>query len=349
MNAFADRVLCWFEKSGRKNLPWQSEPTPYRVWVSEIMLQQTQVATVTPYFERFMKSFPDIRSLADAHSDQVLLHWAGLGYYARARNLHKAARIVVDEFAGVFPAHIDEVMALPGIGRSTAGAILALSRNERHAILDGNVKRVLARFHAIDGWPGIASVSSELWKQAELHTPQAQVAEYTQAMMDLGATVCTRSKPSCASCPLREDCAANRDATQALYPGRRESRMRPLRKTCMLLAECDGALYFEKRPPSGIWGGMWSLPEIGDADTVADWCRQNLAAAPAAQNELPLLRHSFSHYDLDIRPVVVRLQGASSKVSEPDAARWIPIDESNGIGLAAPVRRLVNSLQESGW
>jgi A/G-specific adenine glycosylase len=346
--AFSDLVLAWFDRNGRKDLPWQREPTPYRVWVSEIMLQQTQVATVVPYFQRFMQSFADIGSLANANIDDVLLHWSGLGYYARARNLHKTAQILRDVFAGQLPTDIEQLIALPGIGRSTAGAILALATGQRHPILDGNVKRVLARYHAIPGWPGNAIVASQLWEQADAHTPDSNVAAYTQAMMDLGATVCTRTRPGCPACPLREDCDANRHGTQAHYPGRKERSARPLRQTCMLLAHFDGAVFLEKRPPSGIWGGLWSLPEVVDTALIADWCDEKLSAKADTLTEWPIMRHSFSHYDLDIRPVVVRLQGASARVSDPAAGRWIPFSESAGVGLAAPVRKLVDTLQQSG-
>ncbi len=348
MTAFSDRVLAWFGESGRKDLPWQREPTPYRVWVSEIMLQQTQVATVVPYFQRFMQSFADIGSLANATIDDVLLHWSGLGYYARARNLHKTARILHHESAGQFPTDIAQLIALPGIGRSTAGAILALATGQRHPILDGNVKRVLARFHAVPGWPGNADVASQLWAHADTHTPQTNIAAYTQAMMDLGATVCTRTRPACPACPLREDCIANQHGTQALYPARKERSTRPLRQTCMLLAHFDGAVFMEKRPPSGIWGGLWSLPEVVDTALIADWCNERLSATADTLTEWPVMRHSFSHYDLDIRPVVVRLQAVSARVSDPEAGRFIPFGESAGVGLAAPVRKLVDTLQQSG-
>lgn len=349
MSEVSVRVLPWFDINGRKDLPWQCDPTPYRVWISEIMLQQTQVTTVIPYFTRFMESFPDIASLANAHVDEILLHWAGLGYYARARNLHKTAVILRDQYAGAFPAAIDQVMALPGIGRSTAGAILALSMNQHHPILDGNVKRVLARYHEVDGWPGDTKVAAMLWKHAEVHTPTARVAEYTQAMMDLGATVCMRGRPSCSRCPLNENCMAHRHGTEAQFPNRKPARVRPLRQTRMLLAHYGGALFLEKRPNAGIWGGLWSLPEVQDGMEIADWCSQYLAAEPATTNEWPLLRHSFSHYDLDIRPVVVQLRNASSKVAEPAAGRWVSLNESSQIGLATPVRKLVDTLQEAGW
>jgi A/G-specific adenine glycosylase len=348
MAPFHERVLSWFETNGRRDLPWQRDASPYRVWVSEIMLQQTQVATVIPYFQRFMQTFPDIATLANAHPDEVLLHWAGLGYYARARNLHRAAGIVRDEYDGVLPQAFEQLIGLPGIGRSTGGAILALAHGQRQPILDGNVKRVLARYHAIAGWPGTRSVAAELWQQAEAHTPQDRVAEYTQAMMDLGATVCTRSQPACEDCPLHHDCEAKLDGTQALYPGRKAARERPLRQTCMLLAHFDGELFLEKRPASGIWGGLWSLPELGDRDAIPAWCKRHLAAEPVTLNEWPLLRHSFSHYDLDIRPIEVRLRSASRKVADRDAGRWISLQDSAGIGLATPVRKLVDTLQQAG-
>jgi len=348
VSAFPDRVLQWFEGNGRKDLPWQSDATPYRVWVSEIMLQQTQVTTVIPYFLRFMEAFPNIGALANANVDEVFVHWAGLGYYARARNLHKTAIIVRDRFDGVFPTEYKQVIDLPGIGRSTAGAILALSHGLRHPILDGNVKRVLARYHEVDGWPGEAKVAAILWEFAELHTPHTRVAEYTQAMMDLGATICTRSRPACERCPLSSDCTAYRHAAQASFPGKKPRRERPLRRTRMLLAHFDGALYLEKRPASGIWGGMWSLPEVDDDTSIADWCNRRLAAEPESQNEWPSLRHSFSHYDLDIRPIDVRLRSASRKVAEPDTGRWISLSDAPPVGLAAPVRKLVDTLQETG-
>jgi A/G-specific adenine glycosylase len=295
-----------------------------------------------------MQSFADIGSLANAPVDDVLLHWSGLGYYARARNLHKTAKILRDEYGGQFPTDIGQLLALPGIGRSTAGAILALATGQRHPILDGNVKRVLARYHVIQGWPGNTDVAAQLWAQADAHTPHANVAAYTQAMMDLGATVCTRSRPGCPVCPLLEDCEAHRHGTQALYPGRKERSTRPLRQTCMLLAHFDGSVFLEKRPPSGIWGGLWSLPEVVSTALIEDWCNERLSAKADTLTEWPMVRHSFSHYDLDIRPVVVRLQGASAKVSDPEAGRFIPFGESAGVGLAAPVRKLVDSLQQSG-
>ena len=339
---FADRLLAWFDDHGRKDLPWQVDD-PYRVWVSEIMLQQTQVQTVIPYYERFMQRFPDVTALADAPLDAVLDHWSGLGYYARARNLHKAAQAIRDDFGGAFPDDFDNACSLPGIGRSTAGAILSLAFGQRHAILDGNVKRVLARHRAIGGWPGTTAVGKALWAAAEANTPMERVSDYTQAIMDLGATVCTRSKPRCDSCPVRNDCSALAEAAVEQYPGRKPKKARPLKSTTMVLAVNDGAVYLERRPPSGIWGGLWSLPEL-DHDGVAEWCRDRLDASGSDIVAWGVLRHSFSHYDLDIQPVVVHIDAGSRKVADGPDATWHRLDAAPPGGIAAPVQKLIDSL-----
>ncbi len=268
---FSAALLDWYDHHGRRDLPWQSEPTPYRVWVSEIMLQQTQVSTVIPYYRRFMQSFPDVAALAAAGQDQVLHHWSGLGYYARARHLHAAAQRVVQS-GGAFPDTLEAVMALPGVGRSTAGAILALACAQRHPILDGNVKRVLARFHAVDGWPGQATVQKRLWQLAEMYTPHARVAHYTQAIMDLGATLCTRGRPDCGQCPVRSGCAAHGSSRQADYPAPRPARILPVRTvTMLLLGNQASELLLERRPPTGIWGGLWSFPELAADTDIGGW------------------------------------------------------------------------------
>jgi len=347
MSDFAARLLDWFDGHGRKDLPWQQDITPYRVWVSEIMLQQTRVATVIPYYERFMASFPQLRSLADADLDDVLHHWSGLGYYARARNLHRAAVIVRDRHGGRFPESFEAVAALPGIGRSTAGAILSIALGQPHPILDGNVKRVLARYYAVDGWPGKSSTLDRLWSLAEEHTPRERVADYTQAVMDLGATVCTRSRPACLLCPFETDCLAHTQGNETAYPGRRPKKDKPLRSTVMLLAHADGHLYLERRPAAGIWGGLWSLPEIDDAGFVEEWCRQRLEASPARVSSWQRLRHGFSHYDLDIRPLEVRLESSSRRVADADNEIWYSLDSPPGIGLAAPVRTLIERLRQT--
>lgn len=344
MKDFARRVLGWFDEHGRKDLPWQREINPYRVWVSEIMLQQTQVQTVIPFYERFMASFPDLAALADAELDQVLQHWSGLGYYARARNLHKAAIVVRDRHGGELPADFDELHALPGIGRSTAGAILAIARGERHPILDGNVKRVLARHAAVPGWPGKTSVANELWELASARTPAERVGDYTQAIMDLGATLCRRSRPDCDACPVSGDCVARITESIADYPGRKPARgkSRPLRATTMLMAVCGDRVLLERRPPAGIWGGLWSLPEV---ESIDGWCERHLEQPPESMEEQALLRHSFSHFDLDISPVVVRVAAQSRKVADNPDVTWHPLHDDPPGGVAAPVQQLLDSLK----
>ncbi|MBT8088188.1 MAG: A/G-specific adenine glycosylase, partial [Gammaproteobacteria bacterium] len=321
MNSFAGRVLDWFDAHGRKDLPWQHDKDAYRTWISEIMLQQTQVQTVIPYFERFVASFPNVTALADAAQDEVLHHWSGLGYYARARNLHRAAKIVRDEHYGVFPDDLDAVMALPGIGRSTAGAILSLAFDQWHPILDGNVKRVLSRHDAIDGWPGKSAVSKALWSLAEVRTPQKRSGDYTQAIMDLGATLCTRSQPACERCPVVNDCKAHEAGATALYPGRKARKAKPLKQTTMLIARTESSVYLERRPEAGIWGGLWSLPELGER-TIEGWCRDELAVSVSETESWQPLRHSFSHFDLDIQPILVRVEPPLSKVADCDGTAW---------------------------
>jgi A/G-specific adenine glycosylase len=347
-NQFSSRVLEWFDSHGRIDLPWQQDLNSYRVWISEIMLQQTQVATVIPYYERFMASFPTVIDLAAAPLDDVLHHWSGLGYYARARNLHKTAIILRDRHDGEMPLEIEAVLELPGIGRSTAGAILALSNEQRHPILDGNVKRVLARYHAVDGWPGKTTVANKLWEIAERHTPGKRVGDYTQAIMDLGATLCTRTRPRCEACPVSSGCAALKLGRQADYPGKRAKKPKPLKTTHMLLVHCDGELYLQRRPEAGIWGGLWSLPELPSDDAVMEWCAQTLHASAADVDHWDTLRHSFSHYDLDIKPIAVRLESPPQKVSDSDQELWYTLAQPPGIGLATPVQTLIDYLQQTG-
>jgi len=346
VNKFATRLLLWFDDFGRKDLPWQQNVTTYRVWVSEIMLQQTQVQTVIPYFNRFVDSFPDIATLAAAHQDEVLAHWSGLGYYARARNLHKAAQRIRDDYDGQFPTSVDDVIGLPGIGRSTAGAILSLAKNQRHAILDGNAKRVLARYEAIAGWPGKTSVVEELWQVAERNTPQQRVAHYTQAIMGLGATLCTRSNPSCNCCPVRNGCVALRTNSVGDYPGRKPKVVKPLRTTTMILASADDQVYLERRPEAGIWGGLWSLPELGGR-SLEEWCVDVLGSTATETLPWDVLRHSFSHYDLDIQPIFVRIQPQAGKVADADVRTWHRLNDAPPGGIAAPVKKLINQLKKS--
>jgi len=314
-------LLAWFDRHGRKDLPWQRDVTPYRVWVSEIMLQQTQVTTVIPYYQRFMTRFPEVGTLAEAPLDDVLHHWSGLGYYARARNLHRTAVAIQHDHGGYFPREIETMQDLPGIGRSTAAAILALSTGQRHAILDGNVKRVLARYHAVAGWSGQAAVEKELWALAERHTPRARVAHYTQAIMDLGATVCTRARAACYHCPLANGCRAWREDRVHELPTPRPRTARRSRKTTMLILTNDRSeVLLEQRPPSGIWGGLWSLPETtaapDDETALVDWCRERLGCRIEAPRQFGLntsLRTSRCIYGPSARASSLR-QAASWRV-----------------------------------
>lgn len=337
---FQAAVLAWFDREGRKNLPWQTDPTPYRVWVSEIMLQQTQVATVIPYFERFMRRFPNLKTLAEAPEDEVLGHWSGLGYYARARNLHKAAQIVVREHGGELPGELESLVGLPGIGRSTAGAILSLSMGVSAPILDGNVKRVLSRYAAVEGWPSDAATARELWGISESLAPNARVADYTQAMMDLGATLCTRREPDCPHCPLQDGCMALRLGLVENLPSPKPKKDLPSRRCWMLvLRNGEGAFYLEKRPPAGIWGGLWSFPEFERHDEAAAWCAVR-GVTPALET-LPQRRHTFSHYHLDYTPLAGRVV-QPSQIAEAGAA-WLKPEAS--AALPAPVRRLMLELR----
>jgi A/G-specific adenine glycosylase len=349
---FNRRVLDWFERHGRKDLPWQQQPTPYRVWVSEIMLQQTQVMTVIPYYQRFMQRFPDITTLAQAGQDQVLHYWSGLGYYARARHLHAAAKLIVKQHAGSFPDTLDAVLALPGVGRSTAGAILSLAYGQRHPILDGNVKRVLTRYHAVAGWPGQSGVLKTLWELAERHTPVQTVAEYTQAMMDLGATVCTRTRPVCEQCPVSTGCKAYATASQADFPAARPRKRLPVRKTAMLLCCNDRyEVIMEKRPPAGIWGGLWSFPEPGPDSVVDSWCRDEMGLSVTLLEEWPVVRHTFSHFHLDITPVLVQADGHQNNlghegIREADNRLWYSAKGTDELGFAAPVEKLLQRFSD---
>jgi A/G-specific adenine glycosylase len=341
MSAIAPALLAWFDLHGRRDLPWQTERTPYSVWISEIMLQQTQVGTVIPYFHRFMARFPTLRALAAAELDDVLAQWSGLGYYARARNLWSAARIVVEEHAGSLPATLDELQALPGIGRSTAGAILAQARGMRLPILDGNVKRVLARYHAVEGWPGSPSVMNALWSYAEAHTPHERVADYTQAIMDLGATVCTRTRPACTVCPLVGDCAAGRTGTQTRYPAPRPKRVRAQRRVAVLIVQApDGRVLLERRPAAGIWGGLYSLPELPADASPRHWCERVFGVGVVAERTLTTVEHAFTHFDLDLEPCLLRLAAEPSAVMDRDDWLWCKPREL-AVGVPAPVATLL--------
>lgn len=346
-NNFAPRVLDWFDQHGRKHLPWQHNKTPYRVWISEIMLQQTQVTTVIPYYERFMRSFPDVYSLAAASQDEVLAHWSGLGYYARGRNLHKAAQALVNDWEGEFPATQEGVCELPGIGRSTAAAILSISRNEPLAILDGNVKRVLARFHAVPTWPGERKTETAMWALAEAYTPQDRCGDYTQAMMDMGATLCTRSNPSCERCPLKEDCEAFAMGAPTAFPKSKPKKAaKPVRNTQMLVVQRGETILMEKRPASGIWGGLWSLPELDFDDDTIQVAELRLGVQVDNVISLSPFRHTFSHYHLDIVPYKLVVQ-EKAQVNEAAKYQWFEISEALKLGLPAPIRSILETAQEA--
>ncbi len=345
----ARRLLAWHDRSGRKNLPWQENRTPYRVWVSEIMLQQTQVATVIPYYLRFMARFPSISALAEADLDEVLHYWSGLGYYARARNLHRAARALV-EAGGEFPRGLKGLMALPGVGRSTAGAILSLAMNQVAPVLDGNVKRVLARFHAISGAPDAAETGKRLWQAAESHTPARRTAAYTQAIMDLGATLCVRQYPNCASCPLAGRCQARKLGRVAELPARRGYRVKPVRQIkAWLVFSADRACLLERRPEAGVWGGLWVPLLRESAQDLAALCREIDASLAdlAAEQAAPIYRHTFTHFHFDIQPHYLRLKPG---VAVPLSAgrRWYRPDgnDDEPIGLPAPAVALIAAVPE---
>ena len=339
-------LLAWFDRHGRRDLPWKDPATPYRVWVSEIMLQQTQVATVVPYFQRFMARFPSLTDLATAPLDEVLALWSGLGYYARARNLHACARRVVAEHGGELPRDLEALMDLPGIGRSTAGAILAQAHGLPHPILDGNVKRVLARLHALPGWPGKASVARRLWALAEAYTPRERVADYTQAIMDLGATVCTRTRPRCDACPLAEGCAARRAGTPTAFPEARPRRRPPQRETHWLVVEDgDGRILLQRRPESGLWGGLWTPPEVPAGEEAGEWGARVLGLRLGAIRTLPAIDHAFTHFRLRIHPLHARMEGRAEAVMEPTETLWYKSGPNDTVGLPRPVRTLLTAIE----
>ncbi len=347
---FTARLLEWFAVHGRHNLPWQQNPTPYRVWVSEVMLQQTQVATVMPYYERFMARFPDVGSLAAAPLDEVLHLWTGLGYYARARNLRACAQVLVAHHGGEFPHSVEAVTELPGIGRSTAGAILALSRGVRQPILDGNVKRVLARVFGIEGDPASAAVMATLWAQSEACTPTLNVGAYTQAIMDLGATVCSRSNPACTVCPMSEGCVAALKGRQAELPGKKQKRLRGSREATLLIAETGSngsvAVLVERRPPSGLWGGLWSPPQFESEFAALDWCRREVGEPANRYEKLAPIHHAFTHFDLRLNPLVVKCK-PHEEVREGDDRLWYRLGDPPRVGLPQPIMKLFERLRGS--
>jgi A/G-specific adenine glycosylase len=344
----SDTLLAWFDDHGRHGLPWQENRTAYRVWVSEIMLQQTQVATVIPYFVRFMQHFPSIGDLASAPIDRVLHLWSGLGYYARGRNLHKTAGVIVEHYGGAFPRNIDALVDLPGIGRSTAGAILALAYGDRHPILDGNVKRVLARLHEVRGWTGSMKVQKELWSYAENHTPEKRLPAYTQAIMDLGATVCVRSHAQCHRCPLTEYCDAFKNGTQARFPERKSRKTLRVKPVKFLLArKSNDELLLWRRPPVGIWGGLWSFPELEETQDVGTWCDRVGMEMSSEIVELPNVMHTFTHFRLSITPLCFQIRPQRNAIMDSDHWLWYNTAQPPRVGLAKPVTTLLGAAFKS--
>ena len=344
---FATRLLAWFDHSGRNNLPWQHPRTPYRVWLSEIMLQQTQVATAAPYFERFVAALPDLPSLSAADPDQVLALWSGLGYYARARNLHATARRCVEVHGGELPRDIEALVALPGIGRSTAAAILSQAWGDRHAILDGNVKRVLTRYLGVAGWPGSSTVEKALWQHAEAHLQSRAVdermADYTQAQMDLGAILCSRNNPACALCPLQDDCVARIEGRVAELPTPKPGKTIPQRHARVLwLEDTEGRILMQRRPPAGIWASLWTLPQAEDETAAAAWFARHVEGDLGAADRLAPIAHAFSHYKLELQPL--RLRGIVLRGAVGDNAdlRWVARPQLATLGIPAPIRRLLD-------
>ena len=339
---FSENLLSWFDSHGRHDLPWQQNKTAYRVWISEIMLQQTQVETVIPYYDRFMQRFPQIDALAVADIDEVLHLWTGLGYYARARNLHKCAVTLVEQHGGEFPKTVDRLSALPGIGPSTAAAIASIAFDLPEAILDGNVKRVLTRYFAVEGWPGKKDIEEKLWKEARRLMPNTRCADYTQAIMDLGATLCTRSKPSCLLCPVQQQCQALISGDPTQFPHKKPKNKKPTKHCQMLLIfnpEREIALF--RRPDTGIWGGLWSLPELDENESAEDYVLEHFGEIDRIEQQ-DKIKHVFSHYTLMIQPVELWLSKAPSKVMENQRQLWYNPHFPHELGLAAPVKKLLH-------
>ena len=347
---FQQAVLKWFDQYRRTNLPWQQDINAYRVWVSEIMLQQTQVSTVIPYFHRFIASYPSVQSLAAAPPDEVLHHWTGLGYYARARNLHKTAQHVTNLLGGEFPDNVAQLCELPGIGRSTAGAISSIAFKNQATILDGNVKRLLARFGAIEGWPGKSDVVQKLWLAAETYTPHQRIADYTQAMMDLGATLCTRSSPNCKQCPVVKHCKAYKQGNPQDYPGKKPPKKLPVRTTCFLMIQnAEGELLLQQNPPAGLWGGLWVFPQCETPKQLEQTLIQ-LGIQSHSQQPLKVKRHTFSHFHLDYQPIEVSMSGqgiAAVQVADVQNQVWYNPQKPLSLGLPAPIKVLLANAQKN--
>jgi A/G-specific adenine glycosylase len=341
--SFAAKLIAWQKKHGRHDLPWQGTRDPYAIWIAEIMLQQTQVATVIPYYSRFLACFPDVAALAGAPLDEVLRLWSGLGYYSRARNLHGAAQEIVTDHGGRFPRRFDEVASLPGIGRSTAAAICVFAYGARHAILDGNVKRVLARYRGIKGYPGDKLVADRLWQAAEKLLPRRGIEAYTQGLMDLGASVCARGKPRCAECPVHGACVAVKRGWVPRLPGLRPRQPLPHKRTVMLVLTRAGEVLLEKRPVAGIWGGLWCLPEAARQADIAAYSLKRFGVHATEIEKLAPIAHGFTHFKLSILPLRVKVSALVPQAAEPGVV-WLPFEEARGAAIPAPVRKILAAL-----
>lgn len=344
---FSQPLLAWYDLYGRKDLPWQVPRHPYRVWISEIMLQQTQVQTVIPYFNRFMECFPTVKDLALAAEDQVLSLWSGLGYYSRARNLHKTAKIIHDQYKGIFPETLEQLMELPGIGPSTAAAIVSQAFNKPAAIMDGNVKRVLARFFRVHGWPEQADIKKTLWNFANHCMPEQRCADYTQAIMDLGATCCTSKKPDCTHCPLNKNCQALDYEEQLILPTRKIKKQVPeYAQQFLVLHNHDDLIYLEKRPPTGLWGGLWCLPGIDTEKCPLNFIEFNYALQGETPKQLMSFKHKFSHFHLQIHAVSIKTKVQEDCICEAQG-QWFEKSQLAHLGLAKPTSLILAKLYET--
>ena len=345
--AFAEAIIAWQRQHGRHDLPWQTKlnqaPNPYAIWVSEIMLQQTQVTAVIGYYAKFMQHFPTIAVLANATQEEVLQYWSGLGYYSRARNLHAAAQKIVDDFGGIFPSHFDDILSLPGIGRSTAAAISTFALNAPQPILDGNVKRVFARHFNITGWPSAPKVAQQLWQIAERENPYTNAIAYTQGLMDLGATLCTRTKPKCPVCPVNASCVVLKLDLVKTLPTPKPRKTLPEKNTTMLVIINNNEVLLEKRPQTGIWGGLWSLPEIAMHEIASEVAQSRLGLEVEATEPLAIVNHAFTHFKLAITPQPLLLVKQNLQAQAPNMI-WLPIDEAIGAAIPTPVRKILQSL-----
>lgn len=345
MGSFSNAIIVWQKQHGRHDLPWQNTIDPYAVWVSEIMLQQTQVTAVIGYYANFMARFPTIAALSNATQEEVLQSWSGLGYYSRARNLHNSAQTIIDEFGGVFPQDFDDILSLPGIGRSTAAAISTFALNNPQPILDGNVKRVFARHYLIKGWTGTPTIQKDLWRIAERENPADDAIAYTQGLMDLGSTICTRSKPKCEACPLIKSCKAYAEDQTRSLPTPKPKKTIPQKETTMLVIRMGNEVLLEKRPQKGIWAGLWSLPEISMAAIASEVALEKFGLSVEPDEPLAIVNHVFTHYKLDITPQPLQVTNTPTNV-EMSGYIWLSIDDAIGAALPTPVRNILLSLKK---